>query len=283
MSSTDPATQLRSLPTDRPIVMGVLNTTPDSFSDGGSWGTVDRAVAHAEQMLADGADVIDVGGESSRPGAHRVESAEEADRVLPVISRLAGRCVMSIDTTKPDIAEAALAAGASIVNDISASLEEVAGSRDAGWIAMHMQGEPRTMQVDPTYKDVVSEVAAAFDEYRQRAERSSVGRFWVDPGIGFGKTTDHNLSLMRELASLSEMAPLVLGVSRKRFIGEIHSLSDENAPTKPVPPSDRIEGSVLSAVWGWARSANMVRTHDVRVTVLAARMLMRPERIQRNG
>ncbi len=270
------------LPLNRPIIMGILNTTPDSFSDGGSWGTVDRAVAHAEQMILDGADVIDVGGESSRPGAHPVESAEEAERVLPVISRLAGRCVMSIDTTKPEIAEAALAAGASIVNDISASLEEVAGAHGAGWIAMHMQGEPRTMQSNPTYDDVVSEVTSAFETYKDRAERAGVEQFWVDPGIGFGKTTNHNLTLLREIRSLSQIAPLVLGVSRKRFIGEVHGLvNSADAPdsTGIVPANDRIEGSVLSAVWGWARSANMVRTHDVRVTAQAAQMLMRPERI----
>lgn len=274
-----PKPVIMPLPVDRPIVMGILNTTPDSFSDGGSWGTVDRAVAHAERMLADGADVIDIGGESSRPGADGVDSAEEADRVLPVISRLAGRCVMSIDTTKPEIADAALTAGASIVNDISASLEDVAGAHGAGWIAMHMQGEPRTMQENPTYDDVVAEVAAAFEDYAQRAATAGVDRFWVDPGIGFGKTTDHNLTLMRELESLCQIAPLVLGVSRKRFIGEVHGRTNGTNSGEIVPASDRIEGSVLSAVWGWARSANMVRTHDVRVTAQAAQMLMRPERI----
>ncbi len=279
MTSVDVHSQLRSLPTDRPTVMGILNTTPDSFSDGGAWGTVDRAVAHAEQMLADGADVIDIGGESSRPGADPVDSAEEAERVLPVITRLAGRCVMSIDTAKPEVAEAALNAGASIVNDITASLEEVAGAATAGWIAMHMQGKPRTMQDNPTYSDVVAEVAEALDGYAQRAQIAGVGRLWIDPGIGFGKTTEHNLTLLRDLEALGRIAPLVLGVSRKRFIGEVHALSNDRNATEIAAASDRIEGSVLSAVWGWAHSANMVRTHDVRVTALAARMLIRPERI----
>ena len=252
--------------------MGILNTTPDSFSDGGSWGTVDRAVAHGEQMLADGAHIIDIGGESSRPGAEPVSQAEELERVIPVIERLAGRCVMSIDTAKAEVAEAALEAGASIVNDITASLEAVAGAHSAGWIAMHMQGEPQTMQENPTYEDVVSEVAEAMTGYLTRGMNAGVEAVWVDPGFGFGKTTDHNLELLRNVQLLAEVAPLVIGVSRKRFIGDIHAHSVVES-TRIVAAEDRIEGSVLAAVWSWANSAHMVRTHDVRVTALAAQML----------
>lgn len=252
--------------------MGILNTTPDSFSDGGSWGTVDRAVAHGEQMLADGAHIIDIGGESSRPGAEPVSQAEELERVIPVIERLAGRCVMSIDTAKAEVAEAALEAGASIVNDITASLEAVAGAHRAGWIAMHMQGEPQTMQENPTYEDVVSEVAEAMTGYLTRGMNAGVEAVWVDPGFGFGKTTDHNLELLRNVQLLAEVAPLVIGVSRKRFIGDIHAHSVVES-TRIVAAEDRIEGSVLAAVWSWANSAHMVRTHDVRVTALAAQML----------
>lgn len=256
--------------------MGVLNTTPDSFSDGGRWGTIDRAVAHAEQMLADGAHIIDIGGESSRPGAHPVERTEELRRVLPVIERLAGRCVMSIDTSKSEVADAALHAGAHIVNDISASLEEVAGAHGAGWLAMHMQGEPRTMQANPTYHDVVAEVAASLADYARRGEAAGVERVWIDPGYGFGKTTDHNLNLLRDLEMLTTVGPdIAIGVSRKRFIGQIHALSDG---VDMVDADDRLEGSVLAAVWSWRVGAHIVRTHDVRSTALAGHLLSSRDR-----
>lgn len=262
---------LASLDDKGPLVMGILNTTPDSFSDGGSWGTVDRAVAHAEQMIADGAQIIDVGGESSRPGAHPVERAEELRRVIPVIERLAGRCVLSIDTAKAEVADAALAAGVHIVNDISASLEEVAGAHGAGWLAMHMQGEPRSMQENPTYEDVVAEVADSLADYARRGHAAGVARLWIDPGYGFGKTTNHNLNLLRDLKMLTTVGQdIAIGVSRKRFIGQIHALSDG---TDAVGAEDRLEGSVLAAVWSWRVGAHIVRTHDVRATAMAGRML----------
>lgn len=257
-----------------PLVMGILNTTPDSFSDGGRWGTVERAVAHAEQMLLDGAHIIDVGGESSRPGAEAISQDEEMRRVLPVIERLAGRCVMSIDTAKPDVADAALHAGAHVVNDITASLEDVAGAHGAGWIAMHMQGKPRTMQTDPTYTNVVEEISLSLAEYTARGKAAGVARMWLDPGIGFGKTENHNLNLLRDLEKLANVGPeLVLGVSRKRIIGQIHALSDRIAPGKPVGVEDRLEGSVLAAVWSWRLGAHIVRVHDVRASAAAARLL----------
>jgi dihydropteroate synthase len=259
-----------------PLVMGILNTTPDSFSDGGSWGTVDRAVRQAEQMLIDGAHVIDVGGESSRPGADSVDQDEELRRVIPVIERLAGRCVMSIDTAKPDVAEAALRAGVHIVNDITASLEDVAGAFSAGWIAMHMQGKPRDMQNDPKYQNVVADIQAALELYAKRGEVAGVGKMWLDPGIGFGKTTNHNLNLLRDLKKLTNVGPdLVIGVSRKRLIGQIHALSDHTDPHGVVGVADRLEGSVLAAVWSWRAGAHIVRAHDVRATAAAARILSR--------
>lgn len=253
--------------------MGVLNTTPDSFSDGGRWGTIDRAVAHAELMLADGAHIIDVGGESSRPGAHPVERTEELRRVVPVIERLAGRCVMSIDTTKADVADAALSAGAHLINDISASLENVAGAHAAGWLAMHMQGEPRSMQDNPTYDDVVAEVRSSLADFSRRGEAAGVARLWIDPGYGFGKTTNHNLNLLRDLEMLTTVGQdIAIGVSRKRFIGQIHALSDG---VEHIGADDRLEGSVMAAVWSWRCGAHIVRAHDVRATAIAARMFSR--------
>ena len=187
--------------------MGVLNVTPDSFSDGGLYDTLERAVARGLEMVAEGADVIDVGGESSRPGAEPVPVEVELARVVPVVEALArsaaaGGVRVSVDTVKPEVAEAAVSAGASLVNDISASLWEVAASSGAGWVAMHMQGRPRTMQDDPSYEDVVAEVGAFVLERAARALAAGVREVWVDPGIGFGKTIGHNLSLLRHLPEL---------------------------------------------------------------------------------
>lgn len=269
----DPRSVLGELDGERSLIMGILNTTPDSFSDGGKWGTVDRAVQQAERMLADGADIIDIGGESSRPGADPVDVTEELGRVIPVIDALAGRCVMSIDTAKPDVAEAAVAHGAHIVNDITASLEGVAGSAGAGWIAMHMQGEPRTMQHDPSYSDVVGEVEDYLAAAIRRGRDAGIEHVWVDPGIGFGKTFEHNLLLLQSVTRLANLgAGLLVGVSRKRFIGEIHAHSDRT-PGEQISPDDRLEGSIVGAVWSLARGARMVRVHDVRATALARRYL----------
>ncbi len=251
-----------------PFVMGILNTTPDSFSDGGRHDTVERAVAHGEQMLRDGAHIIDVGGESSRPGADPVSSSEELARVLPVIERLAGQCLISIDTAKPEVADAALSAGAHIVNDITARLEDVAASHNAGWIAMHMLGEPRTMQENPIYGDVVGEIRDALLDAAERGKRAGVPNIWLDPGIGFGKTTKHNLNLLRDVDSLTTIGQrMVVGVSRKRFIGELHAASDG---TPQVNADDRLEGSIQAAVWSMCGGAHIVRVHDVRPTALAA-------------
>ena len=175
-----------------------------------------------------------------------------------------------------DVADAALSAGAHVINDISASLEQVAGAHRAGWIAMHMQGEPRTMQDNPTYDDVVAEVTDSLTEYQRRGAAAGVRRLWVDPGYGFGKTTNHNLNLLRDLEIMTTVGTdIAIGVSRKRFIGQIHALSDG---VERVGTTDRLEGSVLAAVWSWRAGAHIVRAHDVRATAAAAQLLSRRER-----
>jgi len=242
--------------------MGVLNVTPDSFSDGGLWLDAGGAVAHGLRMVEEGAHVIDVGGESTRPGADPVDAEEELRRVLPVIEALAPHTRVSIDTRKAEVAEAALAAGASLLNDVSASLAPVAKAAGAGWVAMHMQGEPRTMQQDPTYDDVVADVRAFLVE---RAQSAGVDEVWIDPGIGFGKTMEHNLTLLSHLDALVGTGyPVVVGTSRKSFLGRL---------TGGAPAADRVEASVATAAWAMSRGAAMVRVHDVAPTVAAARLL----------
>jgi dihydropteroate synthase len=242
--------------------MGVLNVTPDSFSDGGRWLDPDAAVAHGLRMVAEGADVIDVGGESTRPGAEPVPADEELRRVLPVVEALAAHVRVSIDTRKPEVAEAAIEAGATLVNDVSASLAPVAAAAGVGWVAMHMQGEPRTMQQAPAYDDVVAEVRAFLVE---RASSSGVDDVWIDPGIGFGKTLEHNLTLLRHLGELVATGyPVVVGTSRKAFLGRL---------TGGAEVDDRVEASVATAAWSLSQGAAMVRVHDVAPTVTAARLL----------
>lgn len=256
--------------------MGVLNTTPDSFSDGGRWAAVDGAVDHARSMIDEGADLIDVGGESSRPGADPVPLAVELDRVLPVIERISAFAAVSIDTAKEEVADRALTAGAVIVNDITASLEAVAAHHDAGWIAMHMQGNPRTMQLDPRYDDVVAEVTGHLVAAGERGRRAGVPRTWIDPGIGFGKTIRHNLELLRATESfVATGLPVVIGVSRKGFIGQLHAASDG---VEQVGPDDRLAGSVLAATWAARAGAHIVRAHDVRATARAVDWLGRRDR-----
>jgi dihydropteroate synthase len=242
--------------------MGVLNVTPDSFSDGGRWLDPDAAVEHGLRMVAEGADVIDVGGESTRPGAEPVTPAEELRRVLPVVGALAPHVRISIDTRHAQVAEAAIDAGATLVNDVSASLANTAAAGGAGWVAMHMQGDPRTMQQAPAYDDVVAEVRAFLVE---RADAAGANEVWIDPGIGFGKTVEHNLSLLRHLDRLvSTGYPVLVGTSRKGFLGRL---------TDDAPADDRLEASVATAAWALARGASMVRVHDVAPTVAAARLL----------
>ena len=245
--------------------MGVLNVTPDSFSDGGRYLDPELAVAHGLALVAEGADVVDVGGESTRPGAGPVDEAEERRRVVPVIEALAPSVRVSVDTRSAAVAEAAVAAGATLVNDVSASLWPVAAEVGAGWVAMHMRGEPVTMQEAPRYDDVVAEVGAFLQERAAQARAAGVEEVWVDPGIGFGKTLEHNLALLRSLDRLvAGGVPVVVGASRKGSLGQL---------TGGAPVDDRLEASVATAVWAVEQGAAMVRVHDVAATVRALALL----------
>ena len=258
------------------LVMGVINVTPDSFSDGGQFLDHEAAIARGHQLIVEGADIIDIGGESTRPGAEEVPAGEELRRVLPVVEALSPRVRVSIDTRKIEVAEAAIAAGATLVNDVSASLHEVAAAagKGVGFVAMHMLGDPRTMQANPTYDDVVREVRDFLVSRADAAVAAGVEEVWIDPGIGFGKTTQHNLSLLRHLGVLvSTGFPVVVGTSRKRFLGALLAEADRPKPVEPAATDDRVEGSVASAVWAMVQGARMVRVHDVRATVHAARVV----------
>ncbi len=247
-----------------PLVMGVLNVTPDSFSDGGRFLDPEAAVAQGMAMARAGADVVDVGGESTRPGADAVGEAEERRRVVPVVEALAAHVRVSIDTRKATVAEAAVSAGATLVNDVTASLHPVAAEAGVGWVAMHMQGDPRTMQRDPRYDDVVGEVREFLVERAEVAVGAGVDEVWIDPGIGFGKTAEHNLSLLRRLSSLVATGhPVVVGTSRKSFLGTLAG---------GAPVTDRLEGSLATAVHAVDQGARMVRVHDVEPTVQALRL-----------
>jgi dihydropteroate synthase len=244
-----------------PKLMGVVNVTPDSFSDGGRYLDADAAVRHGEQLVRDGAAILDVGGESTRPGAVEVDEAEELRRVEPVVRALAGGATVSIDTSKLAVAEVAVDAGASIVNDVTAFKHEpgMAGfcaERGVGVVLMHMPGNPRTMQDDPRYGDVVDDVKAFLAERMGFAVDEGIEeeRIWLDPGIGFGKTLEHNLELLRRLGELRELGrPLVVGTSRKSFIGKVDGSDVE----------DRIGGSIATSVLAAAEGAEVLRVHDV--------------------
>jgi dihydropteroate synthase len=244
-----------------PQLMGVVNVTPDSFSDGGRYLDADVAIRHGEKLVGDGADVLDVGGESTRPGAEPVGEAEELRRVEPVVARLAGKATVSIDTSKAAVAVAALDAGASIVNDVTALRgdPEMAGlcaERGIGVVLMHMPGNPRTMQDEPRYDDVVDDVRAFLAERVEFAMGEGIAeeRIWLDPGIGFGKRLEHNLELLRRLKELRELGrPLVVGTSRKSFIGRVDG-SDAG---------ERLGGTIASSVLAAAEGAEVLRVHDV--------------------
>jgi dihydropteroate synthase len=253
--------------------MGVLNVTPDSFSDGGRYLRHADAVAHGLAMADEGADVVDVGGESSRPGATPVEEAEELRRVVPVVEALAPHVRVSVDTVKPAVAAAAVAAGATLVNDVSGSLWPVAAELSVGWVAMHMQGTPRDMQREPRYGDVVGEVHGFVLDRARTAAAAGVAEVWVDPGIGFGKTREHNLALLGHLPALAAAARdggfgVLVGVSRKSFTGRYGA-----GAGGPVPVGDRLEASIAMETWAMARGAGMVRVHDVAPAVQAATLV----------
>lgn len=249
-----------------PAVMGILNVTPDSFSDGGRFTDLDAAVEHGLTMAAQGAAIVDVGGESTRPGAEPVPGEEELRRVLPVLEALvAGGVRCSIDTRHRHVAEAAIGAGASLLNDVSASLHEVAADGGVPWVAMHMRGDPRTMQDDPRYDDVVGEVRDFLVARASAALAAGVPEVWIDPGIGFGKRPEHNLSLLKHLDALVATGhPVLVGTSRKGFLGAL---------TGGAPASDRLEASLATAVWALDAGAGMVRVHDVEATVHGLRLV----------
>lgn len=249
---------------DRPLVMGIVNVTPDSFSDGGRFFERDQAIAQARRLLDEGADLLDLGAESTRPGAAPVSEAEELDRLLPVLEAVRDAPVpISIDTLKPGVMRAAIAAGASLVNDVNAlrapgAIEAVAAG-DAGVCLMHMQGEPRTMQHAPHYDDVVAEVKAFLAERVAACEAAGIGRdrILIDPGFGFGKTVEHNLTLLRDLHAFADLGVTVLaGLSRKSTLGRITGR----------PAEQRLAASLSAAVLAAERGARIVRVHDVAET-----------------
>jgi dihydropteroate synthase len=254
------------------MVMGILNVTPDSFSDGGEWFDGQRAIDRGHAMIAEGADVVDVGGESTRPRAEPVSEDEELRRVIPVIEALAGEVRVSIDTTKPAVAEAAVRAGASLINDVSATLWPVAARHGVGWVAMHRMGTPASMQDDPVYEDVVAEVSAMLVGRANEATKGGVDEVWIDPGIGFGKTIDHNLALLASLDVLVDAGFKVLvGTSRKSFLGSLAGNPDGSI----APVTARLPGSLATATWAMHLGAEMVRVHDVAATVQAATLIGR--------
>ncbi len=255
-----------------PVVMGILNVTPDSFSDGGQFLDVERAVARAEEMVSEGAELIDVGGESTRPGAVPLGESEELRRVLPVVRRLCSRVAVavSVDTRKAAVARAVLDVGASMINDIEATrlnpeMWRVVAESGAGYCAMHMQGTPETMQINPVYEDVVSEIGSFFEDRLGRL--SAVGvrseRVLLDPGIGFGKTLEQTLALLQGLPQLCRAGrPILLGISRKSFMGKALGIKLEN----------RLPAALACSLWAAARGVSFFRTHDVAATVQALRL-----------
>ncbi|QQP96210.1 dihydropteroate synthase [Lysobacter enzymogenes] len=262
----------RALKLDRPRVMGIVNVTPDSFSDGGAHDTLEAAVAHGLRLAAEGADILDIGGESTRPGAAEVPVEEELRRTVPVIERLARETALpiSIDTSKPEVMRAAVAAGAGLVNDVYGLRRE--GALDAAAalgvpvVLMHMQGEPRSMQHEPRYDDVVAEVHRFLAERIFAAEMAGIAkkRIVVDPGFGFGKTLQHNLTLLAGLERFGELGvPVLAGLSRKRSIGEL---------TGREAPEQRVHGSVAAHLIAAQRGARLLRVHDVAATVDALKV-----------
>ena len=255
---------------DRPLVMGILNVTPDSFSDGGQHFDLANAVARARQMADEGADIIDIGGESTRPGATAVSAEEEIRRVVPVIEQISDLLV-SVDTTKAIVAERALAAGARIVNDISALQSDaemlpVVRNSGAGVVLMHMQGTPTTMQDNPRYVDVVQEVRKFLAERITATVTGGVkkSQIAVDPGIGFGKTVEHNRQLLAGLEQFAALGcPILVGASRKSFIGQLLNR----------PAAERLPGSLAAAAWAVLHGAKILRVHDVAETVDIVRLL----------
>lgn len=251
-------------------VMGIVNVTPDSFSDGGLFLDPEKAIAHGLALVEEGADVLDIGGESTRPGAAEVTAEEEIRRVVPVVRGLAGAAPISIDTTKAEVAREAIAAGATIVNDVSglrgdSGMAETCAAHDVEVVVMHMIGTPRTMQNDPRYDDVVAEVKAFLMGQVEVAIEAGIERerIWIDPGIGFGKTVEHNLALLKATAEFADTGlPVLLGPSRKTFIGKIDGSKEDR----------RLGGTIAACLESRRGGAKMVRVHDVAAVAQALRI-----------
>jgi dihydropteroate synthase len=246
---------------EKTLIMGVLNVTPDSFSDGGLFNNVDTAVAHGKKMVSDGADLIDVGGESSRPGSEPLTENEELARILAVVTRLVKEISVpiSIDTYKPLVADACLKAGAHLINDITgltnSAMRNVAAEHNVPVVMMHMQGTPKVMQKKPVYQDVLGEIKSFFKKQIVTAHRIGIQQIIIDPGIGFGKTVEHNLQIVKHLETFSSLGcPILIGPSRKSFIGTITGL----------PVEERLEGTIAAITVAIMNGANIVRVHDVK-------------------
>jgi len=246
---------------DRPLIMGILNVTPDSFYDGGQYTRLDAALRRVKAMVQEGVDIVDVGGESTRPGANPVPLEEELERVIPVVEAIRARfeIPLSIDTTKAAVAEEALKRGANWINDVSAlrfdpEMVAVARRFNVPVVLMHMKGTPRTMQENPTYTDVVEEVYAFLEERVNFAHKNGVTKILVDPGIGFGKRLEHNLALLHHVDRLANLGPVLIGVSRKSFIGMLGA---------GETPGERLEGTLAAAAWCFLKGVRVFRVHDV--------------------
>lgn len=253
--------------------MGIVNVTPDSFFPDSRTSRTDEAVARGRALFALGCDIVDVGGESTRPGATPVDAHEEMARVVPVIAALRELGPVSIDTQKDVVARAAVAAGADVVNDVSSTLVEVAGELGVGYVAMHRQGDSATMQIAPTYGDVVAEVSSFLRDVAVRARAANVRQLWLDPGIGFGKTLEHNLALLAHCNDLVQLAAtfhagVLIGTSRKQFLASLGE--------RTLGVEERLEGSIASEAWAMVEGVSMVRVHDVAAAVQLRELLVRP-------
>ena len=255
---------------NKPALMGILNITPDSFSDGGLYNTHQKAINRVDDMVAEGADIIDIGGESTRPGSESISVQEEIDRIMPVVEGLVNSAVISVDTYKADVAETALEAGIHIINDISAMrfdprMPDVAKKFDVPVIMMHIKGTPKDMQVNPEYDDLIGEIKSYFEERINYAEGNGIGNenIIIDPGIGFGKRLKDNFVILKRLGDFKDLGcPVLIGPSRKSFIGN----------TLNLPPDERIEGTAAAVTAGILSGADIVRVHDVKEMVRVVRI-----------
>ncbi|HUY86201.1 MAG TPA: dihydropteroate synthase [Acidimicrobiales bacterium] len=255
--------------------MGILNVTPDSFSDGGRFLETDKAIQRGMEMIAQGADIVDVGGESTRPGAEPVSPDEEMARVIPVIEALSPLVRVSIDTKKVPVAEVAISAGATIINDVSASLETVAAKGGVGWVAMHSRGDPKTMAGLTAYGDLLGEVRDYLRDAAMRGRRAGVEQIWVDPGIGFAKTAEQNFSLIGQLDRIvADGTPVLVGASRKSFLAQLDQWpSTARGGDAQEAAEGRDQASLAMAAWSMIAGASVLRVHDVLSAVCASRLI----------